>query len=283
MRKVFICYRRAAAQYAAGALGRGLRERLGDEQVFRDREDMQGGASWREQVLHAISGQSALLVLIDRDWADPRQPAGQRRLDGPADPIRMEVRDGLADGATIIPVLLESAIMPDEADLPPDIRVLGGIHALQLRDTDWSQDFDRICQRLEGAGFKPVTPRAAPVKEPGPSRAALFKLIGSYLLGGLCLLSFAGTSDDERAAYTGLTFFGVVAVVLAGFAYRDYRKRGPHRPWPAIGALVLGALVTVGCAVGAVVSPPGPAVAPTPALVPATVSPSVAPAPGAPS
>ena len=43
MRKVFICYRRAEAEYAAGALGRELRAHFGEDQVFRDKEDIGGG------------------------------------------------------------------------------------------------------------------------------------------------------------------------------------------------------------------------------------------------
>ena len=35
MHKIFICYRRAEAEYAAGALSRELRRYFGDEQVFR--------------------------------------------------------------------------------------------------------------------------------------------------------------------------------------------------------------------------------------------------------
>ncbi|MBA2689551.1 MAG: hypothetical protein H0U63_01960 [Burkholderiales bacterium] len=66
MRKIFISYRRAEAEYAAGALGRELRHYFGDGQVFRDKEDIGGGVSWRKQVLAEIDADSALLVLTTR-------------------------------------------------------------------------------------------------------------------------------------------------------------------------------------------------------------------------
>jgi hypothetical protein len=205
MHKIFICYRHAGAPHAAGRLGDNLREQFGEEQVFRDREDMRGGASWRQQVLHAISAQSALVVLIDREWGDPGQAVGRRRLDNPTDPIRMEIRDGLADGATIIPVLLDGAQMPDEAALPADIGALAGIHALPLRDTDWPTDFPRIARLLEQAGFRrasqpapappPVTARPQP--QPVARRGSPAKVVLACVGGGLGLLLLAAVASQQ--------------------------------------------------------------------------------------
>jgi hypothetical protein len=206
MHKIFICYRHAGAPHAAGRLGDNLREQFGEEQVFRDREDMRGGASWRQQVLHAISAQSALVVLIDREWSDPGQAVGRRRLDDPTDPIRMEIRDGLADDAVIIPVLLDGAQMPDEAALPADIGALAGIHALPLRDTDWATDFSRIARLLEGAGFRraslpapappPVTARPQP--QAVAKRGSPAKVVLACVGGGLGLLVVAAMAASVQ-------------------------------------------------------------------------------------
>ena len=70
MRKIFISYRRSEAEYAAGALGRELRRHFGDEQIFRDKEDVGGGVAWKRHVLHEIDRDSALLALIGPDWAN---------------------------------------------------------------------------------------------------------------------------------------------------------------------------------------------------------------------
>src|SRR6187401_1898734 len=103
MRKIFISYRRTEAEFAAGALGRELRRHFGDEQIFRDKEDIAGGASWKQQLLHDIDKDSALLVLIGRDWAELKDSRGRRRLDNPADGVRLELNDAIKDGAAIIP------------------------------------------------------------------------------------------------------------------------------------------------------------------------------------
>jgi hypothetical protein len=56
MRKISINYRRVDAEYAAGALGCQLRRHFGDEQVFRDNENVGGGVAWSQEVLDEIDG-----------------------------------------------------------------------------------------------------------------------------------------------------------------------------------------------------------------------------------
>jgi hypothetical protein len=158
MRKIFINYRRAEAEYAAGALGRDLRRHFGDDRIFRDKEDIGGGASWKRRVLDEINGESALLILIGRDWATVTDAQGRRRLDNPDDPLRMEIADGLKDGAAILPILLENAEMPADAELPEDLRSITEHNALRLRDSDWQYDLTNICRTLERAGFQPIAP-----------------------------------------------------------------------------------------------------------------------------
>jgi hypothetical protein len=99
MRKIFISYRRSEAEYAAGALGRELRRRFGDEQVFRDKEDIGGGATWKQLLLHEIDRDSALLVLMGKGWADVRDSQGRGRLDSASgDPPRLAPRQRPRDG-----------------------------------------------------------------------------------------------------------------------------------------------------------------------------------------
>jgi hypothetical protein len=171
MRKIFINYRRAEAEYAAGALGRELRRHFGDDRIFRDKEDIGGGASWKRRVLDEITGESALLILIGRDWATVTDAQGRRRLDNPDDPLRMEIADGLKDGAAILPILLENAEMPADAELPEDLRAITEHNALNLRDSDWPYDLTNICRTLEKAGFQPIAPSVQTTDPPSSPKA----------------------------------------------------------------------------------------------------------------
>lgn len=181
MRKIFISYRRID-EIAAGRLGSDLRNHFGEDRVFRDKEDIGGGLSWRKEVLRAITKQSILLVLIGKDWANATDKHGMRRLNKSDDPLRLEITAALNEQAFIIPLLLQDAEMPSEEELPSELQALAEINALKLRDGDWVNDVDRICRTLAKAGFEPgstVWPeakeaetdnsstRAPPVTEPG--------------------------------------------------------------------------------------------------------------------
>ena len=256
MRKIFISYRRADAEYAAGALGRELRRYFGNDQVFRDKEDIGGGVSWKQHVLDEIDHDSAMLVLIGKEWAQAKDPHGKRRLEHPDDPIRIELTDGVTHGATMIPILLENAQMPGVAELPPPLDSIAELNALRLRDGDWQHDLDRICRTLEKAGFKkPPVPGAAETGAdlsgeislhgaPGSrTRGAPIKLIASYVLGVAVFSAYAETHDS--GTYWGLALLSLVALALAMLAYRDYQRGRSNSKWSAIGAMSIAALGTL--------------------------------------
>ncbi|MBA3493218.1 MAG: toll/interleukin-1 receptor domain-containing protein [Gammaproteobacteria bacterium] len=157
MRKIFVNYRREPDQYVAGNLSRELRGHFGDSQVFRDKESIEGGVSWKQHVLDEIDRDSVLLVLIGQKWSDVRDAGGNRRLDKPDDPVRLEIADAMRDGAAIIPLLLENAQMPPASELPQELIQLAELNALKLRDGDWEADVAKIVQRLEKLGAKRVT------------------------------------------------------------------------------------------------------------------------------
>ncbi len=246
MRKIFISYRRSEAEYPAGALYRELRRRFGDEQVFRDKEDIGGGAAWKQQLLHEIDRDSALLVLMGREWADIRDGQGRRRLDNPDDGLRLEISDGIKDGAAIIPVLLENAEMPDESELPPDLRRLADFNALKLRDSDWERDIDLICRTLVRAGFRELEPAAAPqLRHPlepvasAPARKKGF-VVMAVIAGLLLLCAYLALASDtlDREGHLGVAIFCVPAGVLGIFLWRNERV-------PAAHARTVGMIVSV--------------------------------------
>lgn len=154
--KIFVSYRREPDQYVAGHLSHELRALFGESQVIRDKESIAGGVSWKQYVLNEIGSGSVLLVLIGKEWSNVRDTTGNRRLDKPDDPLRLEIGAAIRDGAAIIPLLLEDAKMPAADELPPQLALLAELNALYLRDGDWEDDVARLVQRLEGLGTKRI-------------------------------------------------------------------------------------------------------------------------------
>jgi hypothetical protein len=66
---------------------------------------------------------------------------GRRRLHEPDDYVRFEVRTALRRGVRVIPVLVEGTRPPRQQELPPDLRRLARLNALEM-SCDHRYQFD---------------------------------------------------------------------------------------------------------------------------------------------
>ncbi|MGH8728945.1 MAG: hypothetical protein ACREV9_12510, partial [Burkholderiales bacterium] len=208
--------------------------------------------SWKQHVLNEIDRDSVLLVLIGKDWSNARDTGGNRRLDKPDDPIRLEIADAMHDGAAIIPLLLENAQMPAASELPQELIPLAELNALKLRDGDWEADVTKIVQRLEKLGAKRIAgtdPLSVTTK-----RSA--KAIWSLVIVALIAIGFLG-EDQDRETLGGFLVLSLVALALAGFAYFDIKQRRASGKGLAIGGLVASALTAL-VALGTLMEAPQP-------------------------
>jgi TIR domain len=159
---VFINYRREDSGGHAGRLYDRLLQRYGSDRVFRDIDAIAPGVDYAQRIEAAIGSCDAVIVLIGRDWLDVRGPDGRRRLDDPGDLLRREIAAALARGILVIPVLVEGATMPSEQKLPSDIAPFARRNALELSDTRWDYDVDRLQQTLDQVVEHPPPVTAAP-------------------------------------------------------------------------------------------------------------------------
>lgn len=181
--QVFISYRRDDGAGYARAIAAELAQRFGSDRVFIDVDDITAGQGFAQAIQRAVGAASVLLVLIGRRWRGEREglPA---RLDDPADFVRLEVAAGLRNGMRVIPLLLDGASMPPAADLPDEIRSLAGLQALELGNTRFAADIDRLSAAL----FETLGPPAR--SKDGSRRLALAGLLGSLVLVTAAWLHF---------------------------------------------------------------------------------------------
>jgi hypothetical protein len=145
---IFISYRRKDAGGYAGRLDASLGEHFGPERIFLDRSDIKAGADFVNTIKAEATACKAMLVLISNDWLDCSAD-GCRRLDDPADLVRVEIGTALAGPALVIPVLIEGTGMPCEKDLPDDLKLLARRQALALTNERWVYDTERLIEELE--------------------------------------------------------------------------------------------------------------------------------------
>jgi len=162
MSAVFVSYRRADAQGWAGRLGEDLAEAFGDVARFFDLASIPPGADFLVEIEGAIAKADASLVLIGPRWLDAADAVGARRLDNPDDVVRLEIASALARSIPVIPVLLGGASMPRSTDLPEPLQPLARRNAVELSDSRWEYDRDRLFEALEAqAGMRRVSAASA--------------------------------------------------------------------------------------------------------------------------
>jgi TIR domain len=194
--QIFISYRRDDAAGYARAVYDELARHFGADRVFIDVDDIDAGERFGEVIQRAMGESQVLLVLIGKRWQGEREGGALPRLRDPADLVRKEVATGLARGMVVMPLLLDGAAMPTEAQLPDELRALAQRNALEIGNTRFAADVERLVAALREALGEPAPP--------APRRAAT---VGWVLAGGALVAAIAGTlwyartpADGDRAA-----------------------------------------------------------------------------------
>jgi hypothetical protein len=163
MPKIFICYRRSDTAMAAGLLRKELARHFGDQQIFRDKEDVPPGADWREEIRLVLSEPATIvLALIGSRWLTERDLEGHRLIDNVGDINRLELETALKVERRTIPVLVGEAGLPSSNDLPEPLRALTAIQAFRLRDDHLDVDVRRVISTLARRGVTPVDAESSP-------------------------------------------------------------------------------------------------------------------------
>jgi hypothetical protein len=169
---IAISYRREDSLPIAGRLYDRLQAKFGKKNVFMDFDSIPPGADFRQHIKQMIERSKLVIAIIGPQWLGD-QPDASRRIDNPADFVRLEIGYALEAGIPVIPLLINTTPMPKPEMLPPDIQELAFRHALPL---DSGMDFHSHAERLiMGIGkAMDVTPRSrGPRKVPEPTASAV--------------------------------------------------------------------------------------------------------------
>ncbi len=148
--KIFISYRRDDSSDVTGRIYDRLVNTYGKESVYKDVDSIPFGVDFRKHLKTMIDQCDVMLVVIGNYWLTIAETGGQRRLENPADFVRIEIEVGLQRDIPIVPLLVRGASMPAEAELPPDLKEFAYRNGTQVRyDPDFHSDMDRLIKSLE--------------------------------------------------------------------------------------------------------------------------------------
>jgi len=149
--RIFISYRRADSQFAAGRIYDRLVVHFGGEAIFMDVEAIDGGMDFVKVLEDAVQSCDVVLVVIGKQWLNVRDERGERRLDNPEDFVRIEVAVALDREIRVIPVLVENSGMPRSIELPKNLKSLARRNALQVNHRSFHADANRLIAHVERA------------------------------------------------------------------------------------------------------------------------------------
>lgn len=225
--KIFISYRRDDSAGYAGRLFDHLAARFGGKNIFMDIDTIEPGEDFRKVVNNAVGNCDVVLVMIGKQWLTVASEQGGRRLDDPRDWVRMEVSTALTNTQTrVIPVLVRGASMPGDNELPPDLRELAWRNAIELSDTRFQHDANRLVEVIERVGGRSAKKPAdhKPVSVVAKFFGYLLGLMGAGLIlwiVGYGITNFPDYYEGDWVAFPILA----VGIILVVIARRILRKR----------------------------------------------------------
>lgn len=114
-----------------------------------DIDHIEPGEDFVEVIEESVGACNVLISLIGRYWTSATDENGERRLESTDDFVRLELEAALARKVRLIPVLVGGARMPRTVDLPTSLQHLARRQAIEISDTRFHVDVDRLVEVIE--------------------------------------------------------------------------------------------------------------------------------------
>jgi TIR domain len=144
-KRIFISYRRDDSAGYANAIHSRLVQDFAKDQVLMDVDvdTVKPGVDLVRVIEEAVDRCDVLLALIGKRWANV-DSLGRSRLDNPKDFVRLEISTALARDIRVIPVLVDGMTMPTEDSLPSSVQHITRRNAIEISNTRFNSDVDRL-------------------------------------------------------------------------------------------------------------------------------------------
>src|SRR5437763_9850124 len=130
--KIFLGYRREDSADVVGRIYDKLLSQVGHDQLFKDVDSVPLGVDFRRHLEQVVGDCDIMLAIVGDRWLTVQDDKGSRRLDDPADHVRLEIESALKRDIRVVPVLVRGAAMPREADLPDSIKPFAYRNAIEV-------------------------------------------------------------------------------------------------------------------------------------------------------
>ena len=221
--RVFISYRREDTAGHAGRLHDSIASRLASTEVFMDVGGIEPGADFMTAIADAVLTCDVMLALIGTRWVSTETSDGQRRLEDPDDYVVAEIAAALERQVRVIPVLIDGARVPENAELPERLRGLERRNALVLDTVSWASDLEAMLGALQNlsAGKTGLNDEADPGERIGGKASAT---------GDAALRASPHWTRRNMVAMIGVVAVAAVAIMIIVLGGGDTGGDGASQP-----------------------------------------------------
>jgi hypothetical protein len=118
-----------------------------------DITSLDAGVDFAQRIGETLDGSEVVIAIIGPAW-EGVAPDGTRRIDVADDLVRLEITGAMSRGVTIVPVTVGGRTMPSADTLPEEMRPLVRHNAVDVSDTRWRYDTDRLLASLDHLGVR---------------------------------------------------------------------------------------------------------------------------------
>lgn len=202
MKKAFISYRRQDTQGYAHSLYDRLRMNFNNRQIFMDVDDIKPGQDFTKILQDNLRDCVVLIVVIGKQWVNIENGTGQRRLDNPADFVRIEVATALERGIPVIPVLVNGAPMPTQDELPDNLKALVKRQAVVMTGISYEFGIEQLVSSIER--YFGSKRRGREATSTTWYKSAAFKATWMTTFGFLALAVFLADDEETQGPSTSI-------------------------------------------------------------------------------
>lgn len=155
---IFISYRRDDSAGYTRAIYDQLVKRFSKDRIFMDVDAIEPGLPFDEVINQAVGRCEILLAMIGKRWLEQQAGVGPR-VNDPKDFVRIEIAAALSRNIRVIPILLDGASMPSEEALPEPLHALARRNAIEVSNSRFNADVDRLVEAVSKALGEAEAPR----------------------------------------------------------------------------------------------------------------------------
>ena len=146
-KKIFINYRKEDSSGYSLALYNELLKWYDKHTIFKDFHNIEPGEDFEEAIDNALNSCTILLVIISDKWMNILQQR-QHKIQQ-EDFVIMEIASALSKNIYTIPITINDAGMPAEADLPEELKKLTRRQYLNIDQTRFENDILQLVRVID--------------------------------------------------------------------------------------------------------------------------------------